>query len=255
MSSGLLVSQLSVAYETSSTVLSEISFSLAPGTVTLLLGPNASGKSTLLKALAGLLDYRGSALLQGHELSSCTRQERARKLAYVPQRTQLNAPLKVQQVVAMARYGRLEGKGEQDRVVRRAMEQADCVALAKRSFLTLSGGQRQQVLLARALATEAKVLLLDEPSAALDIRHTLGLARQLSRLASEGYLIFWAMHDLALASKCAQRCVVLHERDVAADGPLQQVLTDTLFDRVFGVQMTPRTGPGFSLFAGECGER
>lgn len=249
MSVGVKVKALSIRYGKGMPVLKEISFEAVQGQVTLLCGPNGSGKSSLLKAMAGILDYEGEILVQGQSLTQLSREARARRLAYVPQRSALQANLPVREVVAMGRFAHSDSSFERKQAVEQALGLADCAELASQLYTALSGGQQQRVLLARALATQAKVLLLDEPSAALDIAHTLGLMAQLRKLADSGYTVLWAMHDLHLAERCADRCVLLQDTKIAAQGMVSEVLDALTIEQVYGVHRVEKSGPSFHLEA------
>lgn len=251
MSGKLVVRDLEISYGKKTPVLSGVSFEVAAGAVTLLLGPNASGKSSVLKAMAGGLSYRGSIRLEGQELESMTRSARARALAYVPQRTELNAALRVREVVEMARYAHQETRFQTRAAVEQALREAGCEALAERAFPELSGGQRQQVLLARALATGAKLLLLDEPTSALDIGHTLALQAKLEDFAGRGYTILWAMHNLHLAHRCGRYGVLMQGGKVRAQGELGAVLSAGIIREVYGVQLQEDAAPDYLLCSTE----
>lgn len=247
MSAAVQVKQLSLRYGKEQPVLDQLSFAVPASAVTLVCGPNGSGKSSLIKAIAGILDYQGEILLQGQALSQLSRAQRAQRMAYVPQRSQLQANLPVREVVAMGRFAHADTSIERNRAVDRALEFADCQALEARPYLSLSGGQQQRVLLARALATQAKVLLLDEPSAALDIHHTLQLTKQLRGLAQSGFTVLWAMHDLHLAHRCAEHCLLLANTKIVAQGPPEQVLDASSVKQVYQVHRRDEYGPSFYL--------
>lgn len=249
MSAGVDVQKLSICYGKGSPVLREISCCAPEGQITLLCGPNGSGKSSLLKAICGILAYQGEILVQGHSLAQLSREARARVLAYVPQRSLLQAKLLVHDVVAMGRFAHSDTNFEQSKAVDKALRLAGCAELAGQFYTSLSGGQQQRVLLARALATQAKVLLLDEPSAALDIQHTLRLMAQLRRLADSGFTVLWAMHDLHLAQRCADRCILLAQAKVAAQGQVDEVLDAATIKEVYQVQRVEGGGPSFHLEA------
>ncbi|MGD2019318.1 MAG: ABC transporter ATP-binding protein, partial [Planctomycetota bacterium] len=173
MSAGLEVSGLRARYRRGPDVVRGVDLVAPRGAITALLGPNGSGKSTLLKAVVGLVDSEGEVRLDGADLRGLAADARARRLAYVPQRSLLAAPLLVHSVVAQGRFPHRRGLSaptEEDRkAVQGALEDADIAHLACRPFTELSGGEQQRVLLARALATGADVLLMDEPTSAQDV--------------------------------------------------------------------------------------
>lgn len=247
---GLKLRDLAVSYAKGQPALCELNATFDPG-LHLLLGPNASGKSTLLKALAGIVDYQGEILLDERSLPHLSRQERAKKIAYVPQRSSLNAPLLAEQVVAMGRFVHLESEAVRNTLALEAMERVGCQALQGRSYLELSGGQQQQLLLARALATGARLLLLDEASSALDIRHTLALHKQLQTLAQQGYCILWALHDLHLAKHSEGKGLLLDRGSVVAQGPVQELLCNERLEAVYGVTYSESSPSSFALCPGE----
>ena len=195
-------------------VLHEVSCEAKAGEITALLGPNGSGKSTLLKAALGLLPSSGCVTINGQLLETLSPTQRAREVAYVPQRTQLVARLSVAEVVELGRFahrGPLAVRTAEDRdAVEQALESAGVTALAKRSFLELSGGERQRVLLARALATGSRTLLLDEPTSALDVRQVLAIHGVLRSLAEDGCCILVVLHGLFEAHQNADQAVLLN---------------------------------------------
>jgi len=222
------------------TLLSDVSFSLARGELLCVLGPSGAGKSTLFCALLGLISARGEVHFDGAPWLTRKPEERARHVAYVPQESGLRAGLRVGQVVAQGRFalGQAPRDVEQDEeVVREALALTDTQHLLTRTFPTLSGGEKRRVLIARALATEAKVLVLDEPTAGLDILHALELRELLHRLARKGYAVAMSEHDLDAARTHADRVLVLSSGKVVAHGPASDVLTAKTLEDVFGVRL------------------
>ena len=221
------------------TLLNEVDLSAESGELLSLIGPNGAGKTTLLKSLLGLIPHRGEVLINGQSLAVMTPQERARQAAYVPQFTLLSARLSGRDVVAQGRFAhRGQGFSQRDHsaVVDRALADTDCSELSERPFAVCSGGERSRLLLARALATEAPLLLLDEPTASLDLAHALHLYALLRRLAQQGKGIVMVQHQLSDALRWSDRTLVLH-RGVVAAGATKTVLTEELMQKVFGLRM------------------
>lgn len=222
------------------TVLQDISFALAPGTVVGLLGPNGAGKSTLLRALAGLLPHVGTVMLAGTASAGLTAAERARRLAYLPQQRIISWPLPVADVVML---GRLPGRrlgarpSAQDHAqVDQAMAMLDLEALRQRPATALSGGEQARVLMARAVAQATPVLLADEPAAGLDPAHQIHLMMVLRQLAGQGRSVLVSLHDLALAGRWCDRLLVLKDGALVADGAPAAVLTAATIRAAFGVE-------------------
>jgi iron complex transport system ATP-binding protein len=219
-----------------------------PGRLVALLGPNGSGKSTLLRLLAGVwAPTEGSVTLDGEPLARVPRRSLARAVAMVPQDTHIAFAFSVREIVAMGRHAHL-GRFERERpadqaAIAQAMARADVTGIAGRDATELSGGERQRVLIARSLATEARHLLLDEPTASLDVAHALDVLAICRRLADEGHAIAVALHDLNLARRFATDAVLLREGVVVASGPIEQVLTPSAVGDVFGVAVTIATPP------------
>jgi iron complex transport system ATP-binding protein len=210
--------------------------------VTTLVGPNGSGKSTILRLLSGLWQAtEGCVELDGTPLRKMRRRDVARRLSFVPQDTGIDFGFSVQEVVEMGRHphrGRFESFEDSDRrSVARALEQADVAELAARPVNELSGGERQRVLIARSLATEAEILLLDEPTSNLDIDHGLEVLTLLRRLANEGKSVVVALHDLNAVMRFADRAIVLDGGRISVEGPPAEVLTEGSVAAVFGVRL------------------
>jgi iron complex transport system ATP-binding protein len=251
--SGLTLDALTVR-RGSCPVVDGVSFTAAAGAVTVLVGPNGAGKSSVLKALLGLLPGEGTMRWLGRDLAGLPAAERARLLAYVPQRSQLAAALPVRTVVAAARYahhGWLAGGGSQDQAaVEAALAAVDAIHLAGRAFNALSAGEQQRVLVARALAGEAPCILMDEPTAALDVGHALVLYALARRLAAEGRCVVMVLHHLDDARRVADHLVLLHHGRVLAAGDAATVLTDAPLAEAFRVAPQSNAAMGFRLLDG-----
>jgi iron complex transport system ATP-binding protein len=219
-----------------------------PGRLVALLGPNGSGKSTLLRLLAGVWEpSAGTVTLDETPLAGVPRRALARAVALVPQDTHIAFAFSVREIVSMGRHahlGRFERERPADRAaIAEAMARADVTGIADRDATELSGGERQRVLIARSLATEARHLLLDEPTASLDVAHALDVLALCRRLADEGHAVAMALHDLNLARRFATDAVLLREGAVVASGPVDRVLTPALVGDVFGVDVSIATAP------------
>ncbi len=201
-------------------------------------GPNGSGKTTLVRALSGLVHPdHGTVLVQGRPLASWGRAELARVLGVVPQREEIAFPLRVEEAVLLGRYARLgplRAPGAADRLaVDAALERCDARSLVGRSIDTLSGGEWQRVRVARALAQEPSLLLLDEPTAALDVRHEMELLELVRGLVDGGLAGVMITHHLNLAARFADRMLLLSEGRLAAEGTPREVLREEMMSRVF----------------------
>lgn len=231
--------------------VSGVSFSAEFGTITCVLGPNGAGKTTLLRALAGLLPSEGRIELCGQELAALLPRERSQRLAFVPQRSALTARLPVYTVVSHGRFahrGGLSRLSPSDRsAIEAAMLRADVAQLSAREFPELSHGEQRRVLLARALATQARVLLLDEPTASLDVPHALGLFATLRSLAQDGHCIVVVLHQLDDALRFSDRSLLLHQGRQIAFGSSAEVISAANVERVYDVQLVPGGALGFRL--------
>ena len=225
-------------------IVEGVSLEFGAAEMTAIVGPNGAGKSTLMSVLSGFRrHYDGRCRFRGREISEWKKPELARRMAFVPQMVRLEFPFTGEQVVFMGRTpycnGLFESPADRD-AVRRAMELTDASPFAQRPFQALSGGERQRIVLAGALAQEPAVLLLDEPTTFLDLKHQIQTYSLLQRLAREGMAVVAVTHDLNLASSYADRIVVLSRGRVAADGPPEEVIRTGLLREVFEVDVEIR---------------
>ena len=221
-------------------LIDSVSLSATRGEFVGLIGPNGAGKSTLLRAVSGLLRAQeGAVSLEGRDLADLTAQEVARLLAQVPQTPPTTYGFTSAEVVLMGRYphmGRFQVEREEDReVALDAMRFTETDSFANRPVATLSGGERQRVFIARALAQQPRILLLDEPTANLDIQHQLKVLELVGQLSSQGMTTIAAIHDLSLAARYCQRLVLMHNGRILADGAPEAVLTPANIEEAFGV--------------------
>lgn len=228
-------------------VVREVTWEAADGGWLALIGPNGSGKSTLIRACAGLVPYTGSIEAGGTELRALKARERARLVGYVPQEPVLPPDMTVTDYVLLGRtphVGYFGNAGAADRAVAASvMECLDVDRYARRPLAHLSGGERQRVVLARTLAQQPKILLLDEPTSMLDIGHeqsVLELVDELRR--GSGLTVLSALHDLTIAGQYADRLVLLEQGRVAASGTPAEVLTVALIERVYAARVTVSAG-------------
>jgi ABC-type cobalamin/Fe3+-siderophores transport system ATPase subunit len=223
-------------------LIRDCSFELAPGTVSVIVGPNGSGKTTLLRALLGLIQpAEGRVLLDEIPLSRYGLRARARVCAWLPQRTELPWGMPAEQLVMLGRAPHLSALAGPARVdalaVAAALARVEATELAHRDVCTLSGGELQRVLLARLLATQAPLLLLDEPTTALDVGHALALLELTRTLAGAGHGVIMSLHELELARRYGDRALLLRGDDAGGYvlGSVEQVLAPGLISEVFGV--------------------
>lgn len=221
-------------------ILDDVAFEVPRGQFVGVLGPNGSGKTTLLRALAGLLTYAGSATLFGKEVSGWPRRELARMLAFVRQFQSLPFDFRVEELVLLGRtphVGWLQSYSTDDRrLARAALEDLDVATLRTRSVRDLSGGELQRVLLAQALVQQADVLLLDEPTAHLDVHHQYNFLSAIRRHVREGKTALAVFHDLELAARFSDALVVLHQGRCVSTGTPAEVLTQHLLAQVFRME-------------------
>jgi iron complex transport system ATP-binding protein len=218
-----------------------VSLAVEPGAIVGLLGPNGSGKTTLLRLLSGtLVPHDGQVTLDGASLTAMARKQVARRIAVVPQETHLAFDYTVLEVALMGRYphlGAFELEGPRDlAAVRDGLEATGTLSLEHRQFSTLSGGEKQRVVIASALAQAADIMLLDEPTASLDLGYQIEVAALLARLNRERQLtLVVATHDLNFAASLCRQLVLLRAGRVMANGPTEEVLTPERIAALYGV--------------------
>lgn len=222
------------------TVMDGMSLSLEPGRLIGIIGPNGAGKSTLVRALLGLVPYRGNIALDGAEITSLTRAQIARELAYLPQGQILHWPLSVERLVGLGRLPHLAPMSRisaaDQTIIDRAMKRADIEHLRDRVATELSGGERARVLLARALAVEARGLIADEPLASLDPGHQIDVMELLRSEAASGALVVAVLHDLTMAARYCDRLLLMDRGRLVAQGAALEVLNEANLRSVYGVQ-------------------
>jgi len=221
-------------------VLSRICLTLAHGSVTVIVGPNGSGKSTLLKALAGILPSSGQILLDGRALQALPPRELAKKVAFLPQ----NRPVPEISVKSLVLHGRFpylfyprRYRQEDHTLAQAALEKMGVADLSDRRLSTLSGGQRQKVYIAMALAQDTPVVLLDEPNTFLDIAHQLQLMSHAKALAAEGKTVVLVLHDLSMALDCADSLAVLSGGKCLFQGSPEEAFLSGSLDTAFGIRV------------------
>ena len=220
----------------------DISFAVHPGEVVCVLGPNGGGKTTLFRTLLGLLPtHRGSISLGGKALNDCTPLDRARAMAYVSQTSNVTFAFSVREVVLMGRtahLGLFARPGAKDiDAANAAIAELNITHLADKSFTQISGGERQLALIARALAQESPLLIMDEPTASLDFGNQTLILNELRRLKASGRSVLFCTHDPDDALQCADRALLLHQGNVLALGSPRAVITAASLKTLYGVDV------------------
>ncbi|HLK69843.1 MAG TPA: ABC transporter ATP-binding protein [Bryobacteraceae bacterium] len=235
----LVAEHLAYTYPGGKLAVQDVSMNAAPGSLTAVIGANGSGKTTLIRMLAGLLRPQSGRLLLGDiPFEDWQPRLRAREIAYVPQSTATAFPFRVIDLVLSGRTPhtsrfRFESAHDTDKAME-ALDAAGAAHLAGRSYTSLSGGERQMVILARALAQEPRLLLLDEPSSSLDLKHRADLIRTLSRLRDATLLsVIMITHDLQLTGAVFDQVLALRCGAVAAQGKAEDVLRDDLLREIY----------------------
>jgi iron complex transport system ATP-binding protein len=228
--------------------LDGVSLSVERGEMVGILGPNGSGKTTLLKIFSAVLKGRGEVKVNGRSIETYGKREVSRLFAMVPQESQILFPYTVAEIVLMGRASyhsplALEGKKDIE-VARASMELTDSLLFSDRYLHELSGGEKQRVIIARALAQEPEILLLDEPSAFLDLKHQVQVFELMRRLNRErGLTIVAALHDLNLAALFFPRLVMLRDGSIYHDGSPKEVLTEKTIEDVYGIRVRIEPDP------------
>lgn len=235
----ITVHDLRFSYKTHD-VLKGLSLQIVPGALVCLVGPNGSGKSTLLRCMDRILrPSHGDVIVDGTNIKKLRPRELARKICYVPQNCSQNFPLNVFEVVMMGRRPHLHFKvSEADRrVIRQVLLMLGLGGFERRYFDELSGGEKQKVLLARALAQEAPIMLLDEPTSNLDMHYQLEVLELLHNLKQTKRLtIIIAIHDLNMAARFADSLIMLNQGRIIAQGPPSRVLTNENIEQAYKIK-------------------
>jgi len=241
MNPAIRTNNLTFAYK-DKPVLDGVSLSVESGEMVGILGPNGSGKTTLLKVFSAVLTGQGEVKLNGRSIKTYGKRELSRLFAVVPQENPIHFPYTVAEIVLMGRASyhspfALEGKKDLE-VARTSMELTDSLSFSDRYLHELSGGEKQRVIIARALAQEPEILLLDEPSAFLDLKHQVQVFELMRRLNRDRRLtIVAALHDLNLAALFFPRLVMLRDGRIYRDGSPKEVLTEETIEEIYGIKV------------------
>ena len=231
---------VSVGYN-GKTAVRKLSLAIANKEWVVLIGPNGAGKTSVLRALCGLLSFGGRIDLDGRDASSLRRRDLARLIAFVPQKPETPAELTVAEYVLLGRtphIGYLSAEGRKDReVATRALARLELLPFVERSLGSLSGGELQRVVLARALAQEAPILLLDEPTSSLDLGRQQQVLELVDSLRTDGLTVVSTMHDLTLAGQFGDRLVLLKDGEVVAEGAPGDVLSESTLATHYGANV------------------
>jgi iron complex transport system ATP-binding protein len=245
----ITVDNISFGYEPAVPVVRDVSLTVRPGEFLSLVGPNGSGKTTLLRLLDRIfIPNRGTILLGGQPFAKFSRRAIARRIAFVPQDNSIQFPFTVAEIVLMGRSphtGGMAFENAHDRdVAAEMMRLTDIAGFADQPITNLSGGERQRVFIARALAQQPEIILLDEPNAHLDIAHQVEMFRMIKRLNTEsGLTVLSVSHDLNLAAAYSDRIAMMVGGRLAALGPPAEVLTGDLIREVFRTPVIVDTHP------------
>lgn len=248
MNPAVSVNSVSAAYA-DQIVLNQLSFEVKTGECFILIGPNGSGKTTLMKIIAGLLrPVSGSVHIMGRRLRSYGRKDLARRMAFVPQQVPMDFPFRVQDVVLFGRSPHLGAFGiesDSDRALTvQAMDFTEVGHLANRRIDQLSGGERQRVFIARAICQEPEIILLDEPTAALDISHQLRVMDLMEKMKQEKKITtIMVSHDVNLAAMYADTLMLLHKGKIIHWGSPDEVLTYSTLEAAYGCPLLVDQSP------------
>lgn len=238
----LQIEHVKAGYGSHAEIVHDASFTLEEGEFGCIIGANGCGKTTLLKTILGVLaPLGGSAHLNGEDVFRLSEKQRALHFAYIPQTHQLPFPFLVKDMVLMGRtphLGRFSATTKEDhRIALAALCQLSIQHLADKTFTELSGGQQQLVLIARALAQQPDILIMDEPTASLDFGNQQLVLSRMRTLVDSGLSVLMVTHDPAHAFYCADRVIVLHEGEVLADGLPHEVITPETMRTIYGIDV------------------
>ena len=225
-------------------ILKNVSLQVFPGEVLALVGPNGAGKSSLLSVMSGDVQATtGRALLQGRDVSKYRVDEAARQRSVLMQSNEVSFPFTVAEIVEMGRapWARTTSLADDNKAIPEALEKADVEHLVERRFNQLSGGERARVSLARVLAQRTPVVLLDEPTAALDLKHQESVMKTVREIAGQGRAVVVVVHDLSVAAGYADRVAMVVEGKIAAVGSPREVITAKRVSEVYGVAVDIET--------------
>jgi iron complex transport system ATP-binding protein len=225
-------------------ILKSVSLQVFPGEVLALVGPNGAGKSSLLSVMSGDVQATtGRALLQGRDVSKYRVDEAARQRSVLMQSNEVSFPFTVAEIVEMGRapWARTTSLADDNKAIAEALEKADVEHLVERRFNQLSGGERARVSLARVLAQRTPVVLLDEPTAALDLKHQESVMKTVREIAGQGRAVVVVVHDLSVAAGYADRVAMVVEGKIAAVGSPREVITAKRVSEVYGVAVDIET--------------
>jgi iron complex transport system ATP-binding protein len=223
-------------------VIHDVSFVLKTGEFLGVIGPNGAGKSTLLRLLSRILDTRqGEIVVQGQKIRELDRRDLARAIGFVPQETHFALDFTVADIVLLGRYPYLRPfqteSGPDREIMEQALTEAGIVEFKNRPVNTLSSGERQRVVIARTLCQQPKILLLDEPTSHLDLRHQTGIMDLLKKLNDQGISIVIVNHDLNLAAIYCRRLILLDHGSIRADGSPSELLDEKLLKEVYRTEV------------------
>lgn len=233
-------------------ILDDVTTSIREGEFVVIVGPNGCGKTTLLRAVAGLVQFEGGIELESVTLAARKVAERTELISYLPQERIVHWPLTVEQVVGLGfwtRGNRIFSGADVAALVEGALSECGLTELRHRSMEELSGGEAARALLARALAMDARLLLADEPTASLDPAHRIEIMKLLNGYSRRGRTVLAATHDIDLAIKFADRMIILANGQVAADDEAAKLASGTILDEVFGVRFSRAQVDGETLIA------
>ena len=223
-------------------IVDNASLALNAGELTILVGPNGAGKTTLVRAMAGIAPAQGIVQFDGSDVTQMNARKRAQSISYLPQGHEFHWPMSVANIVALGREPHADAFSRRSNLdlaaVRRVMDVTELTSMQLRIVTTLSGGERARVAIARALATEAPVIIADEPTTSLDERHRLIVMGLLQQIARRGAAVIAIVHDLALAMRFADRVALMKNGRIVANDTPHNALTPERIADVFGVAVT-----------------